>query len=117
MRGFTLLEVMVALAIMAGVILTVISSLNYHLSLTARSNEETVALLLARSKLEELELLDSKALDQPKEGTFAPERPNYSWKAKLSATPVAVFKSLTVTVTWGADRRTLSLEHYLVQKN
>jgi general secretion pathway protein I len=115
-RGFTLLEVMVALAIMAGVILTVISSVNYHLSLTARDNEEAVALLLARAKLEELELLEGKTLDQPREGTFAPDRPDYSWKAELSSMPIAVFKTLTVTVTWGDDRRSLSLEHYLVQK-
>jgi general secretion pathway protein I len=115
-RGFTLLEVMVALAIMAGVILTVISSLNYHLSLTAHDNEEAVALLLARVKLEELELLEGKNLGETKEGTFAPERPDYSWKAELSSMPVAVFKTLTVTVTWGPDRRSLSLEHYLVQK-
>ncbi len=56
MKGFTLLEVMVALAIMSGVVLTVISSVNFHLSLVARDREETIALLLARSKLEELQL-------------------------------------------------------------
>lgn len=116
MKGFTLLEVMVALAIMAGVIMTVISSLNYHLSLTARNNEETVAQLLARSKLEELELLDADELAQGKEGDFKPDWPDYSWKAEISPTSVTIFKGLTVTVTWGADRRTLSLEHYLLQQ-
>lgn len=116
MKGFTLLEVMVALAILAGVVLTVISSVNHHLSITARDNEQTTALLLARAKLEELELLNAKTLDQPREGTFAPEWPDYSWKAGLSSMPVAIFKTLTVTVTWGPDRRTLSLEHCLVQK-
>ncbi|MDD2319020.1 MAG: type II secretion system minor pseudopilin GspI [Geobacteraceae bacterium] len=115
MKGFTLLEVMVALAIMAGVVLTVISSVNYHLSLTAQNNEETVALLLARAKLEELELLGKEELAQVKEGTFQPEWPDYSWKAEISTAPVPIFKSLTVTVTWGADRRNLSLEHYLLQ--
>lgn len=117
MKGFTLLEVMVALAIMAGVVLTVISSLNYHLSLTARNNEESVALLLARAKLEELELLDQEQLAQGKEGSFQPEWPDYSWKAEISPSPVPVFKNLTVTVTWGPQRRTLSLEHYLLQDN
>ena len=39
MRGFTLLEVVVALAIMASVILTVLGSLNYHLdSIAAERN-------------------------------------------------------------------------------
>lgn len=115
MKGFTLLEVMVALAIMAGVVLTVISSVNYHLSLTTRNNEESVALLLARAKIEELELLDKEKLSQEKEGTFKPEWPEYSWKAEITPSPVPVFKILTVTVTWGPQRRTLSLEHYLLQ--
>ncbi|MHC1697123.1 MAG: type II secretion system minor pseudopilin GspI [Geobacteraceae bacterium] len=117
MKGFTLLEVMVALAIMAGVVLTVISSVNYHLSLTTRNNEESVALLLARAKLEELELLDQQQLAQGKEGSFEPEWPAYSWKAEIFPSPVPVFKNLTVTVTWGPQRRTLSLEHYLLQDN
>jgi len=117
MKGFTLLEVMVALAIMAGVVLTVISSVNYHLSLTARNNEESVALLLARAKLEELELLDQEQLAQQKEGSFKPDWPDYSWEAEISPSPVPVFKNLTVTVTWGPQRRTLSLEHYLLQDN
>ena len=106
---------MVALAIMAGVILTVISSVNYHLSLTTRNNEESIAVLLARSKLEELEFSDKQELLQGKEGTFAPGWPDYSWKAEITPSPVPVFKTLTVTVTWESQRRTLSLEHYLLQ--
>ena len=35
--GFTLLEVMVSLAIMATVIMTVLGSVNYHLSIIALS--------------------------------------------------------------------------------
>jgi len=114
-KGFTLLEVMVALAIMSGVILTVLSSVNYNLSLITRDTDETIALLLARSKIDDLELLGAKDSKQETEGTFAPDWPNYSWKAEVSSLPVSVFKRLKVTVTWGTERRTLSLEDYLVQ--
>lgn len=116
MRGFTLLEVMVALAILAGVVLTVISSVNHHLALASRDCEETTAVLLARAKLEELTYREDELKDKPMEGTFAPERPDYSWKAEIGEMPVAFFKTLTVTVAWGEGRRTLSLEQYLVQK-
>jgi general secretion pathway protein I len=115
-RGFTLLEVMVALAIMAGVVLTVISSVNYHLSVATRDREETVALLLARAKIEDLGLSGTKETAQQSEGTFAPDWPEYSWKVEVSPAPVTGVKRLTVTVNWGAERRTLSLENYLVQK-
>lgn len=116
MRGFTLLEVMVALAIMAGVVLTVISSVNYHLSVATRDREETIALLLARAKIEDLGLLNTSETASNKEGTFAPDWPEYAWKAELSTSPVPGFQRLTMTVNWGAERRTLSLESYVVQK-
>ncbi len=115
MKGFTLLEVMVALAILSGVVLTVLNSVNYHLSLTNRNRDEAVATLLARMKLEELGFLDKEELAQVKEGTFKPDWPEYSWKAELSSLPVALLKKLTVTVTWGAERRSISLDTYVTQ--
>ncbi len=115
MKGFTLLEVMIALAIMAGVVLTVISSINYHLSIATRDQEETVALLLAGSKLEDIELTQKDDLKTVQDGTFAPEHPDISWKAEVTPTPITFFRKLTLTVTWGNDKRTLSLVHYVAK--
>ena len=39
--GFTLLEVMVSLAIMAGVILTLLGSVNYHIGIIANERDST----------------------------------------------------------------------------
>ncbi len=115
MKGFTLLEVMVALAILAGTVLTVISAVNYHLSLVAEDREDTMALLLARSRIEELELADPKGATAERQGTFAPEQPDIAWKSLVSPTSVPIFKKLTVTVTWGTSGRKLTLEDYLLQ--
>ncbi len=115
MKGFTLLEVMVALAILAGTVLTVISAVNYHLSLVAEDREDTIALLLARSKVEELEFADPKGAVREKQGTFAPEQPDVAWKAEVSAMSAPVFSKMTVTVAWGNEGRTVSLEDYLLQ--
>lgn len=111
MRGFTLLEVMIALAIMAGVVLTVITSFNYHLSIVNRDREETVAMLLARAKL------DDPAFQQlsAKEGTFAPEWPNFKWKVEKTPAenlPVPGLMKLTLTVTWDDARKKLLLVKY-----
>lgn len=111
MKGFTLLEVMVALVIMAGVLLTVITSVNYHLSVVSRDREETVAALLARAKLEELVLRQTPE----KKGTFAPDRPDIGWETETVPTELPGVQRLTLTVTWGG-RRTLSLVEYLAQK-
>ncbi len=115
MKGFTLLEVMVALAILAGTVLTVLGAVNYHLSLVAEDREHTIALLLARSKIEELELAAPKGAMPEKQGTFAPEQPDMAWRAEVSSMSAPIFRKLTVTVAWGADGRTLSLEDYLLQ--
>ncbi len=111
MKGFTLLEVMIALAIMTGTLLTVIGAFNHHLSLVGRDREETVALLLARGKLEELEMTPMESLTG-QEGTFAPDRPDLSWKLTLKPTAVTGLRQLTLTVQWDDKQKSLSLDHY-----
>jgi general secretion pathway protein I len=109
--GFTLLEVMVALAIMAGVILTVINSFNYHLSVVNRDREETIAVILARAKLEDP---DFKPGDGGK-GTFAPDWPDISWKAESKASDYPGVNLVTFTVSWDAERRKVHLVQYVAK--
>ena len=110
MRGFTLLEVMVALAIMASVILTLITAFNYQLNQVNRNREETVAILLGRAQLETLELQKDP---KPDEGTFAPANPDLHWKLENESTYVPIVKKLTMTVTWHEGKRHLALVHYI----
>lgn len=111
MKGFTLLEIMIALAIMAGTLLTVLTAFNYHLSLVARDREETGAMLLARGKLEELEAASTE-IRTAQEGSFAPERPDISWKLALEPTAVDGLQKLILSVSWGDNKKSLSLAHY-----
>lgn len=111
MRGFTLLEVMIALAIAAGVLLTVISSVNYHLSIVARDSEETAAVLLGRAKLDDpdfAKLSDNK-------GTFAPDHPEMKWERETTKTELPGLNRVRLTVSWNDDRRKLSLVQYAPQ--
>jgi general secretion pathway protein I len=109
--GFTLLEVMVALAIMSGVILTVINSFNHHLSVVNRDWDETIAVILARAKLDDP---DFKPGDGGK-GTFAPDWPEISWKSESKSTDFPGVKRVTFTVSWDAERRKLDLVQYLAK--
>ncbi len=109
MRGFTLLEVMVSLAIMAGVILTVVGSVNYHLLVISRERDDTTLTLLARSKLMEL----SQAGIGSGQGTFAPMRSDISWKAEQRDTELPVLKKLILTVHRTGDKREVTLVRYL----
>ena len=112
MKGFTLLEVMVALAILAGVVMTVLASYNYHLSLLARDEDETEAVLFARAKLDDPNLA---ALTQ-KNGDFAPTRPDMKWQIETAPTQLPGISRLTLTVSWNAARSKLSLVEYLQKR-
>lgn len=110
-RGFTLLEVMIALAIMAGVVFTVIGAVNYHLAIVERDRQETVAVLLARQKLAELE--EEKNLADKREGTFAPDRPEFTWAMTAVPTELAALRRMTLTVSWDNKKRSVALVRYL----
>ena len=113
MRGFTLLEVMVALAIMAGVVITVLGSVNYHLGLLSAERDSTTLTLLARTRLVELE--QQAGLPPKSEGTFSPLHPDVTWRAELFATPYPVLQKLVVTVQRRSDKREVALVRYVLK--
>jgi general secretion pathway protein I len=101
MRGFTLLEVMIALAIAAGVLLTVISSVNYHLSIIGQDQEETRAALLGRARLEDPDFAQQKE----EKGNFAPDHPEIKWQMERLPADIPLLERKRLTITWGADDR------------
>jgi general secretion pathway protein I len=99
---------MVALAIMAGVILTLLGSVNYHIGIIADERDSRAMTLLARYRLTELEQSPAKG-----EGTFAPSHPEMSWKADLLPTELPGLQKLVVTVQHGTGGREVALVRYL----
>lgn len=78
--GFTLMEVMVALIVVAIALLAVYRMHSQTLFMDYQSRFDTTATLLARQKLTEME--DAKALSEltTDEGTFGDDYPGYAWK-------------------------------------
>lgn len=109
--GFTLLEVMIALAIMAGVILTVISSFNYHLSMVERDRQETMAVLLGRAKMDDPDFRP----DEGGKGTFAPDRPEIAWSVDMKPTDYPGVNRVILTVSWDSERRKVDLVQYVAK--
>jgi len=112
LSGFTLLEVMVALAIMASVILTVLGAVNYHLAIIADERDSTALTILARAKMAELEL---QGIPQKGEGTLAPAHPELSWQAEQFPTDLPVLQKLVLRVWRTSDKREVVLERYLTK--
>ncbi|NVN89216.1 MAG: type II secretion system minor pseudopilin GspI [Desulfuromonadales bacterium] len=110
MRGFTLLEVMVALAIMAGVVLTVLSSVNYHLGVIAAERDNTALTILARARMAELEQLP---LQDKSEGTLSPAHPELTWHAEVVSTQLPSLWKQVLKVQRTSDRREVSLVRYV----
>ncbi len=102
-QGFTLLEVMVSLAIVGGLLMTVLYTLNYNLGITERQFVVTNMTNLAKEKLEEMETEPRET-----EGNFpAPyEALNYETKVRDSAFPEIT--EIAVTVGDGKTRVMLS---------
>lgn len=75
--GFTLIEVMVALAILSGAVITLVASFNYHLGAADRSRQEVLSTVLGMEKIEETRLAGSSS---GLEGDFGEAYPGFSWK-------------------------------------
>ena len=97
-RGFTLLEVLVALAIISGLLITLISTVNYQLGIVERQETVTVATLLAKSALTELE-----KKPESKKGKFESPYEAYTFDTAVKDSPYPGVNEITVIVTSGKE--------------
>lgn len=96
-HGFTLLEVMLAMAILAIALVAVFQSQSQSISMTNISRLATTAPLLAQSKMAEIEGMDPKNIGSGS-GDFGDNFPDYSWRADVMETEISSFKKIEVTV-------------------
>lgn len=108
--GFTLLEVMIALAIMVGVILTLLGAVNYHIGVLAEERDSVAMTLLARARMAEVEQLPVKG-----EGSFAPAHPELRWKVELLPASFPGLQKLVVRVHRTGESREVALVRYIPQ--
>lgn len=80
--GFTLLEVMIAVAVIAIALVALLGSQARSLGRAGETTFNTIAPLLASGKLAELE--GGLLLPGDGEGDFSPLRPDYRWRVKVS---------------------------------
>lgn len=85
-QGFTLLEVMVAMGIMAIVLVSVYRLQSQTLSMSMESRFYTQAPLLARSALVHLEESKERQMASD-QGDFGREFPGYQWKITVEEAP------------------------------
>ena len=103
MTGFTFLEVLIALAIVGSLLVTVIYTLNYHLGIVERHEAITMATLLAKEKMADME--ENPVQDK---GDFEEPYNNYSYETSVKDSPYPGIAEIIVEVKAGKEEITLN---------
>jgi len=121
--GFTLLEVMVAVALIAIALTTLLGSQAQSVSFANSAKFETTAALLAQSKMSEIVMQETTALSGGS-GDFGEDYPGYAWESTVSDISIEgienisdYLKQIDLTLTWGVFTYNLRLYHYVAESN
>jgi len=105
-RGFTLLEVMIATAIVAVAVTVLLGLGNRSLAVHDRLQQTTRATLLAQSRLAEIEVAARKENSrQDESGDFPAPDERFRWQSVWLDTPLPSVRRIDLTVSWGAVER------------
>ena len=120
--GFTLLEVMIALAVMSIVLVSVYRMHSQSLTMNTAARFYTLAPLLAQNKLAELETLSSDGFPNDS-GDFGEQYPGYSWRSSIADVSSEVLgevaddlKQIDLTVSYNNNQFSHSLRTYRFQR-
>ncbi len=123
-QGFTLLEVMIAIAVLAISLTVIYGSQSQSVSLAAEAKFNTTATFLLNRKVAELESgIISLSSD---EGDFD-DHPDFRWKMEVEDADLAgaefakgldgSFKRVRITVSWQNSPFSHSVDYYLQEKD
>jgi len=96
--GFTLLEVMIAMAILAITLVAVYQSQSQSISMAGSSRFLTTASLLAQSRMVAIDTADPREINAGN-GDFGEDFPDYRWQVEIGDTEIEVLKKISLTVT------------------
>lgn len=112
--GFTLIEIMIALAVISISFVVLLGLRNRDIALATYTHHMTEATLLARQKITETTVTSFPNVGEL-EGDFGEDYPGYTWKQEVKPTPYDVVRELVVTVFWeeGKAREEVRFTTYL----
>lgn len=106
-RGFTLLEVIIAVAILGASLAILLGAVNKNLILASRSKNLSIASSLAQQKLGEIELEGYPEIGEER-GVFE-ESPGFGWYLTVLPYDIAQLgteiRIVILTVTWDEEQK------------
>ena len=96
-NGFTLLEVMAALAIVAVALVTLLGSHLISLNLAQKHKEQSLAAMLGRKMVQQSLTIPYDEL-RSDTGDFGPEHPHIQWEMEVSDADIDNLKEVTITI-------------------
>lgn len=126
-HGFTLLEVLIAIAILALALPVLLGLRNFDLDLHARAGDITAATLLAQEKLVEAELSQAFPLGETTGdfrnppigyqalGDISNRADKYRWKRIVTTTPLNAVREVKIQILWqeGTSDEVLEVSTYV----
>ncbi len=101
--GFTLLEIMIALAIVAIALIALLGLLQRSITANDLAQRVTRATLLAQ---EQLALIEAGLVTiTEEEQSFAAPDADYRWRVEVSPAPVSGIQQIELIVAWGDEDR------------
>lgn len=95
--GFTLLEVLLAMAVLAMALVAVLQMQVQSISMSGESRFMTTASLLAASKMADIEA-EAVPGNRDLSGNFAPDHAEYAWTTRVTDAQIGKLKKIEVTV-------------------
>ncbi len=117
--GFTLLEVMAAMAVMAAALAAVLGVQSQAVGIATEARFTTNAALLAQEKISEMEALGPEGAHSDS-GDFGEDFPGYRWTASVQDASAGLpfegsyhLKRVDLQVSWGEGSFSYDLRAYL----
>jgi general secretion pathway protein I len=102
-RGFTLVEVLVALAVLAIALTAVMRTMAQAIDATATLRERNVALWVAQNRLAEHQMRRDWPAPDTKTGDTEFGGEKWFWREQVSTTPEATIRRIEITIRRQAD--------------
>ena len=107
-RGFTLIEILVAVAVLAIALSAILSGMTHYASTASRLKQKTIALWVAHNRLTELELQSAPPALGNSDGDVSMASQQWKWFVEVKATPDPRLRRVDIRVQANETEGTLA---------